>query len=456
MDQYDVVIIGTGIAGMQAGLDLAEKGHKILMVEKRPSIGGKMIQLSKVFPTLDCSSCITTPIMNNVDHHENITTLVNSEVVESRKRISSNTFELIIKKKATFVDNDKCTACGSCESACPVEVPSEFDMGLNARKSIYIPFQTAIPQKAILDLDHCISCGACYKACPAEAINFSQVDQDIEVEAKSVLIATGFELTPLGEKEEYGGGKFENVISSLTMERILAPNGPYQGVRRPSDGKVPMRIAYVQCAGSRDQSLGRPYCSRICCMYAIKQSMLISGALPIVSVTVYNMDIRAFGKGYQQFYDNAKDMGIEFVKGKVAKIKENPDTKDLTLSVERIEADGGLVEEEYDLVVLSLGVVPSENPTANIEIKMDSDGFINLFDPIIDPQNTNVEGIFSAGMVNGPKDIVDSILDSSSAAMFIDNYLRLNHVVDNAQIHDDKKHDGKSSDDDDIVIHAVH
>ena len=445
MDQYDVVIIGTGIAGMQAGLDLADKGHKVLMVEKRPSIGGKMIQLSKVFPTLDCSSCITTPIMNNVDHHENITTLVNSEVIESKKRLSTNSFELTIKKKATLVDNDKCTACGSCESACPVETPSEFDMGLSARKGIYIPFQTAIPQKAILDLDHCIACGACYKACPADAIDFSQVDHNIEVEAKSVLIATGFELTPLGEKKEYGNGKFENVISSLTMERILAPNGPFQGVRRPSDGKVPMRIAYVQCAGSRDQSLGRPYCSRICCMYAIKQSMLISGALPIVSVTIYNMDIRSFGKGYEQFYQNAKDMGVEFVKGKVAKIKENPETKDLSLTVERIEEDGGLVEEEYDMVVLSLGVVPSENPTASMEIELDSDGFMKLYDPIVDPQNTNVEGVFSAGMVNGPKDIVDSILDSSSAAMFIDNYLRVCRLT-NKEMENDEK----------IIVQAIH
>ena len=426
MEKYDVVIVGAGIAGMQAALDLAEKGHKILIVEKGPSIGGKMIQLSKVFPTLDCSSCITTPIMNSVSQHENITTLVNSEISESRKKLSENTFELLVTKKATFVDNDKCTACGSCETACPVEVPSEFDMGLSARKAIYIPFQTAIPQKAILDLKNCIACGACFKSCPGDAIDFSQVDIDIEIEAKTVLISTGFELTPLGEKKEYGSGKFENVISGLTMERILAPNGPYQGVRRPSDGKVPFRIAYVQCAGSRDQSLNRPYCSRICCMYAIKQSMLISGALPIVSVTIYNMDIRSFGKGYEQFYQNAKDMGVEFVKGKVAKIKEDPITIILTVQVEKIQEDGGFVEEEFDLVVLSLGVVPSENPTANIELELDDDGFMKLANPIVNPQNTTVEGIFSAGMVTGPKDIVDSILDASSAAMYIDNYLHIN------------------------------
>lgn len=425
MQEYDVVIIGAGIAGMQGALDLAEKGHKILLVEKKPSIGGKMIQLSKVFPTLDCSSCITTPVMNNVFQHENITILVNSEVTTTKKNISTSDFELIINKKATLVDNDKCTACGSCEQVCPVEIPSEFDMGLSARKAIYIPFQTAMPQKAILDLDHCIACGACFKACPGEAIDFAQQDQEILVKARSILVSTGFELTPLGEKEEYGGGKFDNVISSLTMERILAPNGPFQGIRRPSDGKVPMRIAYIQCAGSRDQSLGRPYCSRICCMYAIKQSMLISGALPIVSVTIYNMDIRSFGKGYDQFYQNAKDMGVEFVKGKVAKIKEDPITKNLTLKVERIEEDGGLTEEEYDMVVLSLGVAPSENPTANIDIEIDEDGFLLLNDPIIDPQNTSIEGVFSAGMVNGPKDIVDSILESSSAAMYIDNYLHI-------------------------------
>ena len=421
MNKFDVLVIGGGISGIQTALDVADKGYSTLIVEKEPSIGGKMIQLSKVFPTLDCASCITTPKMSSSVHHDNITVWTYSEV-DNFEKTADGTFLVSVHKKSRFV-TDACTGCRSCETACPVEVPSEFEMGLSSRKAIYIPFQTAIPQKAVLDLDNCIACGLCYSTCPANAIDFSLQDENVTIQVDSIVLATGFELTPLGEKKEWGSGQYTNVISSLAMERLLAPNGPYQGVRRPSDGKVPMRIAWIQCAGSRDASLGRTYCSRVCCMYAIKQAMLTMGSLPVVGTTIYYMDIRAFGKGYEQFYQNAKAMGVEFVKGKVGEIKEDPQSKNLTLVVEKIEEGGGKIEEEYDLVVLSLGLTTSICSTAGLPVEKDSDGFIKSVELKLNPVRTSEDGIFGAGTAMGPKDIVDSIIEGSAAAVNVTTYL---------------------------------
>ncbi|NHJ01533.1 MAG: CoB--CoM heterodisulfide reductase iron-sulfur subunit A family protein [Candidatus Heimdallarchaeota archaeon] len=423
METYDSIVIGAGIAGIQAALDLADQGYKILLVDKEPSIGGKMIQLSKVFPTLDCASCITTPKMSSAAHHENITVWTYCEVTNYHEN-ESGSFQVNLIKKARLVNENKCIGCRQCEFACPVEVPSEFEMALGARKAIYIPFQTAIPQIALLDLENCIACGTCHRVCPADAIDYLQQDQNVEIEAESVILATGYELTPLGEKAEWGGGKYLNVISSLAAERLLAPNGPYLGVRRPSDNQIPMNIAYVHCAGSRDASVDRTYCSRICCMYTIKQAMLIMGSLPIVGVTCYYMDIRAFGKGYEQFYQNAKAMGVEFVKGKVGEIRENPKTHNLILSIENIGDSGGKIEVEYELVVLSLGLTQGSCPTGNFPVKQDKDGFIQSPKLKLDPVITSMEGIIAAGTALGPKDIVDTIVEGSAAAIKTSNYLK--------------------------------
>ncbi|HIC88669.1 MAG TPA: CoB--CoM heterodisulfide reductase iron-sulfur subunit A family protein, partial [Anaerolineae bacterium] len=316
----DVLVIGGGIAGLQSALDLADQGFQVLLVERQPSIGGTMIALSKVFPTLDCASCITTPKMAAVAHHENITMFTYTEVESVRK--VGDKLKVLVTRKPRYVDESKCTGCRVCEFACPVDLPHEFEGNLGARKAIYVPFGTAIPQKAILDLEHCILCGKCERACPAQAIDFLQEPEQITVTARAVILATGFKLTPMAAKREYHAEEYPNVISALQMERLLAPNGPYGRVLRPSDGKIPDNIAYIQCAGSRDKSLGVPYCSRVCCMYAIKQAMLLSGALPLADITIYYMDIRAFGKGYEQFFQTARAMGIHFVKGKVARIEE--------------------------------------------------------------------------------------------------------------------------------------
>ena len=416
------MVIGGGITGMQASLDLGDLGFKVLLVEREPSIGGKMIALSKVFPTLDCASCITTPKMSAVAHHDNITTFTYTEV-ESLVR-NGDGFEATLIRKPRFVDEAACTGCSLCEYACPVDVPHEFEGALGARKAIYVPFANAIPQVALLDLENCIACGACEKVCPPKAVDFSQEPTEINVTAGAAVLASGCETTPISAKEEYGGGRHKNVISALQMERLLAPHGPYGRVLRPSDGKEPDSIAYVQCAGSRDRTLGVPYCSRVCCMYAIKQAMLLSGAVPLADITIYYMDIRAFGKGYEQFYQNAKAMGVQFVKGKVAGITEQPDG-DMVLRVEHIE-EGRIAENTHDLVVLSVGIVPGWRPETVVAVETDDDGFLSSPQPKTDPTLTTLDGVFAAGTAVGPKDIVDSIAEASAAAMKAAVYLKAN------------------------------
>ncbi len=421
--ETDVFILGTGIAGMQAALDVADAGKNVVMVDKSPSIGGKMISLSKVFPTLDCASCITTPRMASVSHHKKITTFTYSEVRFIRKE--AGRFRINFVKKPRYVIEEKCISCGKCEDICPVLIKDEFEQNLGAKKAISIPFTNAIPQYPVLDMEHCIACGACARVCPAECIDFSQKEREYELTASAVILSTGFEITPMNAKEEYGGGKFKNVISPLQMERLLAPHGPFSGVVRPSDGKIPDSIAFVQCAGSRDKSIGVPYCSRICCMYSIKQAQLLSGALPLADMTIYYMDIRAFGKGYEQFYQNAKAMGINFVKAKVGKIEEL-ESGNLRLHIERQEGESLPEEVEHDMVVLSQGIRPTpEENFRNINgISRNEYGFIHLPSVPTFPNATGIDGIFAAGAAVGPKDIVDAVQDAGSAAIDALNYIK--------------------------------
>jgi heterodisulfide reductase subunit A len=426
--QVDSLVVGGGIAGMQSALDLADQGYQVALVEKEASIGGKMIALSKVFPTLDCCSCITTPKMSAVAHHPNIHLLTYCDVQSIRK--NGDGYVAQVLKKPRYVDESLCTGCRQCEYACPIDLPSAFDLGLGAHRAIRVPFSTAVPQYAVLDIENCLLCGKCEQVCPVEAIDLTQTPQNLEITTDAIVLATGFKLTPTDAKAEYGRGQLKNVVSALVVERLLAPTGPYGHVLRPGDGKEPESIAYVQCAGSRDQSLGVEYCSRICCMYAIKQAMLLSGALPLADITIYYMDIRTFGKGYEQFYQNAKAMGIEFVKGKVARITED-EAQNPVVRVELIDEDSQVVERSHDLVVLSVGMLPGYNPQALYGVPVAGDGFVDTPWPNISPNVTGRPGIFVTGTAAGPMDIVDSIVMAGSAAAEAAAYLHTKKAVSN-------------------------
>jgi len=415
----DALVVGGGIAGLQSALDLADQDFSVVIIEKDLSIGGKMIRLSKVFPTLDCASCITTPKMASAAHHKNITiyTWCDLKFLNSDKGL----VRAHITQNPRYVDTEKCIGCRQCEYACPVYVSDPEQGGFSATKAIRIPFSNAIPQVAALDPESCMLCGKCEKVCPTGAVDYFQKPVDITIEAKTAILATGFEMTTIKGKPQYGDGHVANVISALQMERLLAPHGPYSRVLRPSDGMEPDDIAFVLCAGSRDKSMGNPYCSRFCCMYTIKQAMLLSGSLPLADITIYYMDIRAFGKGYEQFYQNAKAMGIQFVKGKVGRIEES----DNDAVAVRFEAQDGedVTTANHDMVVLSLGVFPGWSPEGICPVSRDKDNFIQTVQPSIAPTLTDRKGIFVAGAAAGPKDIVDSISEAGAAAMEASNYL---------------------------------
>lgn len=419
--RYDSLVIGGGISGMQAALDMAEQGYSVLLVEKDPSIGGIMVGLNKVFPTLDCSSCICTPRMAESAHNLHIRIQTYTEVTGVEQLNIG--FRVKLRQKPRYVDEGLCIGCSQCELVCPVDVPHEFDYGLGARRAIYIPHGNAIPQKALLDADHCVFCGKCAAACPANCVDYTQQAEDLEVEVGTVIITTGLQITPMTAKAEYGGGKLLNVMSPLAMERVQSSNGPYGRPLRPSDGKIPRRIAYVQCAGSRDRTIGVPYCSRVCCMYSLKQALLLRHYIHDVDVTLYHMDIRAFGKGYEQFYRRVMVEGVRVEKGKVARITE-VENHDLLVRVELLDEGGRVEERRYDLVVLAQGLIPGWQGRGVLDIELDeADQFFRSVSPKISPVLSSREGIFVAGVAAGPKDIPDSIVEAGAAAMEAAIYL---------------------------------
>jgi heterodisulfide reductase subunit A2 len=417
--EFDALVVGGGIAGLQSALDIADQGFQVAVVEKDASIGGKMIRLSKVFPTLDCASCITTPKMAAAAHHNNISLFTYCDLNKLDR--DGDRLAAFVTQRPRYVDPAKCIGCRQCEYACPVYVADDEQGGFSASKAISIPFSNAIPQIAVMDAENCMLCGKCSKTCPTDAIDYFQQPEDFVIRSKSAVLATGFELTPVTNKQQYGNGTIPNVITALQMERLLAPHGPYNRVLRPSDGMEPDSIAYIQCAGSRDKSMGISYCSRVCCMYAIKQAMLLSGSLPLADITIYYMDIRAFGKGYEQFYQNAKAMGIEFVKGKVASISKGQNGG-VALRYEA-QNGGGVTTADHDLVVLSLGMIPGWKPQGVCPVSEGPDQFIHTIRPKLSPTVTDMEGVFVTGAAAGPKDIVDTITESGAAATEAAKYL---------------------------------
>lgn len=421
--EYDALVIGAGIAGGEAAINLANTGYKVLLVEKDHSLGGKMILLSKVFPTLDCAACITTPKVSEIARHKNITVFTESEVTHIAKK-GDNDFVAQITKKPRYVRVEDCTACQLCEKACPVSVRDEYQFGLIGRKAAFIPFSIANPKAAVIDIENCTLCGACEKACPTHCIDFTMETEYYELHAKTVILATGFNLFDPLEIPRFGYGQYKNVITSMQMEREIAPTRPYNTILRPGDGKVPDRIAYVLCTGSRDNTVGNPICSQICCMYSMKQAQLLMGALPMADITIYYINIRSFGKGFEEFYQQAKGMGVNFVKGKIGKITEK-ENGNLILRYEDI-AEGVVKEAEHDMVVLSVGVKSNSSPGKIFDgnlLKLDPLQFVAQQDLLGSPAKTSIDGVFVAGTASGPMDIPDSILSAGSASSEAISYL---------------------------------
>lgn len=410
------LVIGGGIAGLQSALDLADAGFKVYLVEKNPSLGGKMAQLDKTFPTMDCSSCILTPKMVSVERHENIELFAYSEVKEVSGYIGN--FKVKIEKKPKFVTSD-CTACDLCTVLCPVEIPSEHNAGLGTRKSIYVPFPQAVPLIYTIDMNVCIGCGMCKEVCEPNAIDYDMKGETVEVEVGTIIVATGYEIFDAARKEEYGYKRFPNVINGLELERMSNAAGPTGGkVLRPSDGKAPKRIGFIQCVGSRDEKTNS-YCSRVCCMYAIKNARIYKEKHPDSEVYIFYMDIRTFGKGYEEFYKAAQeDYGVKFVRGRPAEVREDAQTHNLLLQVEDTLL-GRQLEFELDLVVLSVGMEPSKSAdeiAKLLRISRGADGFFLEAHPKLRPVDTLTDGIYIAGAAQGPKDIPDSVSQGSAAA----------------------------------------
>jgi heterodisulfide reductase subunit A2 len=422
--QYDALVIGGGIAGEESALNLANMGYRVVLVEKDLSLGGKMIHLSKVFPTLDCSACITTPKVSETARHPNIRIYTYSEVKDIRKNGNGH-FTADIHKKPRYVIEDECTGCEACEKVCPVIVEDQYQYDLVGRKAAYIPFSIANPRIAAIDIENCILCGACEKACMAEAIDFAQKPETIPITFKAVIVATGYNLVEAGKLPNYGFDQYKNVVTAMQMERQLVPTRPFNTVLRPKDGKMPDNIAYVLCAGSRDATIGNPICSQICCMYSIKQAQLLMGALPMADVTIYYLHIRAFGKGFNEFYQQARGMGVEFVKGKIAKITEK-ENGNLILRYEDVYS-GKVSEAEHDLVVLSTGILPGDGITnlfSGEKPETDAFDYVKQVDELENPSRTSIPGVFVAGTAAGPMDIPDSILSAGAASSETASYIR--------------------------------
>ena len=414
--EKSIMIIGAGVAGIQAALETADSGIKTYLVETTPSIGGNMSRLDKTLPTLDCSQCILTPKMVDVERHPNIKLLTYSEVKKVDGYIGN--FTVTVNQKPRGVDLEACNGCGDCADVCPVSRPNEFDLGLSPRKAIYVPFPQAVPLKFTVDFDSCVKCELCVKKCgDKKAINLEDPGKDVEIKVGTIIVATGFDLYAVENKDEWGYKKFDNVITGLQFERFINASGPTGGkLIRPSDGQKPHNVAFVLCAGSRDQD-ANPYCSRVCCMYSLKHAHQIMEKMPGVVPYIFYMDIRAFGKAYEEFYYRIQEEGAKFVRGRVAKIQELPN-KNLLVQAEDTML-GTPVSLEAEMVVLANAIIPKAETEAlrnKLTISRSPDKFLLEAHPKLNPFSTSTDGIFLAGCCQGPKDIPDTVAQAAGAA----------------------------------------
>ena len=411
----DVLVIGGGIAGISASLQLANSGYKVYLVEKRPSIGGRMAQLSKTFPTLDCAPCILSPRMVDVGTNPNIALFTGSEVVEFSGTPGS--YKVKVKIGPKGVDPKKCIGCAKCEKVCPAKSLNEFEECLYERKAIYKPFPQAVPASYVLDFDKCDKCGRCVKVCSAHAIDLEDTGRSQEFEVGAVIVATGFDMFDVKKLGEYDTS-IPDVITATQMERLMINEcGAGMVLKRKADGNRVKKVAYVLCAGSRTRKVGMPYCSKICCNYAIKQSVILRKTFPYMQVYIYYIDIRAAGRGFEEFYVRSQEeYGVKYIHGKVSDIQKGKNgimvrAEDVTL--------GEIIENEFDMAVLCTAMIPSKG-TAELakllKVPLGEDGFISEKHPKLEPVSSHRSGIFAAGVVLGPKDVRDTVVDGRSTA----------------------------------------
>ncbi len=425
------LVIGGGIAGIQASLEIANAGQKVYLVEKTGTIGGYMATFDKTFPTLDCAACILTPKMVEVGQHPNIELLTYSEVRNIEG--TPGDYKAKILKKARFVNLSACIGCGTCAEKCPSKVPSEFDAKTTLRKAIYIPFPQAVPNKYLIDAENCTKitqdkCGVCAKVCPVpDCINYEDKDEEIEVSIGNIILATGYKPFDANRDDRFGYGKFPNVVTSLEFERLVNASGPTGGnihfrmqdkkgnwIFQP-EGDMPDRIAIIHCVGSRDENFNK-YCSKVCCMYSLKLAHLVKEKIPDAEVFEYYIDIRAFGKGYEEFYKRIEEEGVEIVRGRTAKVEDR--NGKLWLRSEDIEG-GKLIEQEVDMVILAVGLEPRDDAQQLAQmagISQTEDGWFMESNYISNPTSTYKGGIYIAGVCQGPKDIPDTVAQASAAA----------------------------------------
>jgi heterodisulfide reductase subunit A len=418
----DVLVIGGGIAGISASLQLANSGFKVYLVEKSPSIGGRMAQLSKTFPTLDCAPCILSPRMVDAGTHPNIALYTGTEVVEFSGTPGNYKVKVRIGPKG--VDPKKCIGCAKCEKVCPAKTLNEFEECLYERKAIYKPFPQAVPASYVVDFDKCKQCGACVKVCSAHAIDLEEKERFQEFEVGAAIIATGFDMFDVKKLHEYDTS-LPDVITATQMERLMINEcGAGMVLKRKADGNRVKKVAYVLCAGSRTRKVGMPYCSKICCNYAIKQSVILRKTFPYMQVYVYYIDIRSAGRGFEEFYVRSmEDYGVRYIHGKVSDIQKGASgimvrAEDVTL--------GEIIENEFDMVVLCTAMMPSKGTSELaklLKVPLGEDGFVSEKHPKLDPVSTHRSGIFAAGVVLGPKDVRDSVIDGRSTAGQVAEFL---------------------------------
>ena len=416
-----VIVLGGGIGGIQCALDLAEAGFSVTLLEKSSTLGGTMAQLDKTFPTNDCSTCMFSPKLAQVARHERITIMTHSRLLDLEGEPGN--FIARIEKRPRYIDESKCIACGQCAQKCPKKVPDPFNEELGTRKAAFLTFPQAVPLKYALDPEHCLyltkkKCGLCRKICPTQAVDFEQQTETVSLAAGAVVISTGFELALTKMQGEFGYGRYPNVVTSLQFERILSATGPYGGhLKRPSDQKVPRKVAWIQCVMSRDASRNRPFCSSVCCMHATKQAILTRIHSPETEATIYFMDIRAQGKGFDPYVDRARlNHGVRYRRSMISQVYQNPESGGLV--IETFDHDQNQnIEEEYDLVVLSSGFKPHDDfldLARRLGLRTNPYGFLTT--PFDNPVATSRAGVFVCGGVEAPKDIPETVIQAGAAA----------------------------------------